>query len=353
MYTEDSVQEVKQKVEIVSIIEDFVTLKKKGINYEGLCPFHKEKTPSFYVSPVKQLYKCFGCGKAGDGLQFLQDKENMSYPDAIRHVANKYNITLVEEGSQNYTIPVWKNKTDLSPSIVKWFEDRKISQKTLIKMKISEGLEYMPQREKEVNTMHFNYFKDDVLINVKYRDSKKSMKLHKGSELILYNLDSLKGKKEVIIVEGEPDCLAVIEAGLDANYAVLSVPNGASEHRNNLQYLNNCIKEIAHIEKWHLGLDNDSNGRKLRDELADRFGKDKCDYIEWKDKKDANDVLKQYGINGVIECCSKPKKFPLEGSFTVSDFSMEIEDMYKTGLERGVSIGLDSTGTPALHGTQC
>src|SRR3972149_7277963 len=191
MYTEDSVQEVKQKVEIVSIIEDFVTLKKKGINYEGLCPFHKEKTPSFYVSPVKQLYKCFGCGKAGDGLQFLQDKENMSYPDAIRHVANKYNITLVEEGSQNYTIPVWKNKTDLSPSIVKWFEDRKISQKTLIKMKISEGLEYMPQREKEVNTMHFNYFKDDVLINVKYRDSKKSMKLHKGSELILYNLDSL------------------------------------------------------------------------------------------------------------------------------------------------------------------
>jgi twinkle protein len=338
MYAQETIEEIKAKSKLIEVVEAFTIMKPNGSSLIGKCPLHEEKTPSFHIKGDR--YRCFGCGKGGDIFQFLADKENLSYPDSLRYLANKYNITLVEEGSQNYTLPKWKNKTDLSPSIVKWFENRRISQKTLIKMKISEGLEYMPQREKEVNVMHFNYFRDDILVNIKYRDSKKSLKLHKGSELILYNLDSLKGKTEAILVEGEPDCLAVIECGLDSKYAILSVPNGASEHRNNLQYLNNCIKYCEHIEKWHLGFDNDSNGRKLREDIAERFGKDKCDYIEWKDKKDANEVLMWYGVEGVIECCSKPIKFPLEGAFTISDFSYEIEDMRLHGLNRGMSIGL-------------
>lgn len=345
MYTTDSIEDVKSKSNLLEVVEDFVIMKKHGSNWLGLCPKHDEKTPSFYVSLAegKTMFRCFGCGFTGnDSISFLMQKLNMSYPESLRYLANKYNVTLVEEGSQNYTIPTLSNKTDLSDKIVKWFADRKISQSTLLKMKVTEGIESMPVKDgwEEMNCIHFNYFKNGEVRNIKYRGKNKTFKLYKGAELLLYNLDSLKDKTEAILVEGEPDCLALIEAGYDKDYAVLSVPNGASEHRNNLQYLNNCVKEYAHIEKWHLGFDNDSNGRKLRDEIAERFGKDKCDYIEWKDKKDANDVLKQYGIQGVIECCGSPIKFPLEGAFTISDIGYEIDDMYAHGLDRGISIGM-------------
>lgn len=344
MFTQDSIDELKQKISLLEVAEGFTVMKKQGSSYIGCCPIHKEKTPSFHVTSVggKDMYKCFGCGKSGDFFQLVQDVEKCSYPEALRLLSDKFNIPLVEEGSQNYVIPEWRNKTDLSDKIVKWFADRKISQKTLLKAKVTEGIESMPVSGgfESMNCIHFNYFRNDSLVNTKFRGKNKVFKLVKGAELILYGLDTLKGKKEAFICEGEPDMLSLMEAGYDTDYGILSVPNGASEHKNNLQYINNSWKEIEHIEKWHLGFDNDSNGRKLREEIADRLGKDKCDYIEWKDKKDANDVLKEYGIQGVIDCCSNPIKFPLEGAFTISDFAYEISDMYENGLDRGVHIGL-------------
>lgn len=346
MYTQDSIDNLKAKVSLLQVVESYTTMKQRGSSNIGCCPFHNEKTPSFYVSPKDgtHIFHCFGCNtKGNDVFSFIMQKEKCSYPEALRLLSDKFNIPLVEEGTQNYVIPEWKNKTDLSDKIVKWFADRKISQKTLLKAKVSEGIESMPVNGgwSDVNTIHFNYFRDGELVNVKYRGPKKLFKLVKGAELILYNLDSLKGKKEAFIVEGCPDALSLIEAGYDnETMGVVSVPNGASEHKNNLIYINNCLKDIEHIEKWHLGFDNDSNGRKLREEIAERFGKDKCDYIEWKDKKDANDVLKWYGVDGVRECCSAPIKFPLEGAFTLSDISYEIADLYQNGLEKGASIGL-------------
>ncbi|MES2395848.1 MAG: CHC2 zinc finger domain-containing protein [Bacteroidota bacterium] len=346
MLTLDCEEEIKQKSVLIEVVEDFVTMTKRGTNWVGSCPFHKDYTPSFYVSMAadKTMFKCFGCSAAGnDAMKFLQLKEGLSYPDSLRYLANKYNIPLVEEGSQKYVVPEWKNKTDLSPKVVKWFEGRKISQKTLLKAKVTEGKELMPTKNgfEEVNTMQFNYFRNDVLVNTKFRGPNKSFKLVKGAELILCGLDSLKGKKEAFAVEGEIDWLSLIEAGFDnETMGVVSVPNGASEKKNNLIYLNNCLKDIEHIEIWHLGFDNDINGRKLREDFAERIGKHKCDYIEWKDKKDGNAVLMQYGIQGVIDCCSNPVKFPLEGAFTISDIAYEISDMYERGLDKGVSIGL-------------
>lgn len=83
-------------VRIEDVIEDFVNLKKKGTNYTGLCPFHDEKTPSFAVSPSKGIFKCFGCGKGGSALNFIMEHESFSYTEAIRYLANKYRIELVE-----------------------------------------------------------------------------------------------------------------------------------------------------------------------------------------------------------------------------------------------------------------
>lgn len=338
--SEETIATIKSKTDIVEVIQDFVTLSKKGVNLIGLCPYHKEKTPSFYVSPSKQICKCFGCGKSGDAIAFLMDAQQMSYPAALTYLANKYNIP-IEAESKVYTLPEWKNKTELPSSIVKWFESRGISQKTLSKARISFDKVCMPAIEKEVPAVQFNYFRDDILVNIKSRSQQKDFALVPKAQLIFYNLDSVKGKKEVFISEGEIDTLSLIEAGYDNETSgVVSVPNGAGVHNNNLAYVDNCIHLFEGVEKIHIATDNDVAGRRLREELAERFGKDRCDYIEFKSYKDANDLLKAEGIQGVIDVCSKPQNFNFEGTFSVSDFSYEIDDMYVNGLDRGVSIGL-------------
>ena len=90
---------VKDRVDIVEVIGDYVPLKKKGQNMWACCPFHGEKTPSFSLSPAKQIYKCFGCGKAGDPIQFVMDIEGIGFQEAIRQLAGKYGIEVEEDAS--------------------------------------------------------------------------------------------------------------------------------------------------------------------------------------------------------------------------------------------------------------
>lgn len=92
-----TVERIMDSVEIVDVIQDFVTLKKRGVNYVGLCPFHNEKTPSFTVSPSKGIYKCFGCGSGGNAVNFIIEHEHLSYPEALKFLARKYNIEIVEK----------------------------------------------------------------------------------------------------------------------------------------------------------------------------------------------------------------------------------------------------------------
>src|SRR6202021_1925018 len=85
---------VKQQADIVRVIGEYVRLKKSGQNFSGLCPFHQEKTPSFSVSPVKQMYYCFCCGKSGDVFQFVMELEKSPFPEAVRTVAEKCGIAI-------------------------------------------------------------------------------------------------------------------------------------------------------------------------------------------------------------------------------------------------------------------
>lgn len=341
MYTDATIQAVKSAAEILDVVSDFIQLKREGPNLVSTCPFpeHNEKTPSFKVSKSKQIYKCFGCGKSGDAIQWLIDYNKKTYTEAIEWLALKYHINLdtIEGGPKVYVKPTWKNNTDLNEKVVKWFEGRGISQRTLKEMRISQGIEWMPQTQSDRNVMEFNYFRDDVLINTKYRDSKKNFKLHKNSELIFYNLDCLKLYDEVYIVEGEIDALSLVEVGIKN---VLSIPNGASKDTNNLQYIDNCFDEFKDIKKIHLALDNDVNGRKLREDIAERFGKDKCDYITFLDCKDANECLQRYGSQALMDSCVNKIEFPLEGVFTISSYSNEIDDMYINGLDRGIELDI-------------
>ncbi|GAB3317449.1 DNA primase [Larkinella ripae] len=94
---EETIDRIRQSADIIDVISDYVSLKKRGQNWIACCPFHNEKTPSFNVSPVRQIYKCFGCGKAGDPVRFVMDIENIGYPEALRHLAKKYGIEIAEE----------------------------------------------------------------------------------------------------------------------------------------------------------------------------------------------------------------------------------------------------------------
>lgn len=96
MISPQSIQQVLARIDILDIVGGFVRLKKRGANYLGLCPFHNEKTPSFTVSPTKEIFKCFGCGKSGNSISFIMEHEKLSYVEAIRWLAAKYNIELEE-----------------------------------------------------------------------------------------------------------------------------------------------------------------------------------------------------------------------------------------------------------------
>ena len=97
MIPQETVQTILDTAQIVDVVSDFVSLKRRGANWVACCPFHNEKTPSFYVSPSKGIYKCFGCGKAGSAVGFVMEHEHCSYTEALRYLAGKYHIEIVEE----------------------------------------------------------------------------------------------------------------------------------------------------------------------------------------------------------------------------------------------------------------
>lgn len=103
MISKETIQQIQSRIDIIDIIGSFVKLKKRGTNYLGNCPFHNEKTPSFTVSPTKEIFKCFGCGKSGNAINFLMEHEKYSYVEVLKWLANKYNIEIEEtESSPEY-----------------------------------------------------------------------------------------------------------------------------------------------------------------------------------------------------------------------------------------------------------
>ena len=97
MIDRSTIERILDAAQIVDVVQEFVPLKKRGVNYLGLCPFHNEKTPSFTVSPSKEIFKCFGCGKVGNSVNFVMEHEHLTYPEALKYLAKKYHIEVVEK----------------------------------------------------------------------------------------------------------------------------------------------------------------------------------------------------------------------------------------------------------------
>jgi len=139
------IEEIESASDIVSTVARYVSLKKAGKNFKGLCPFHKEKTPSFIVSPEKQIYHCFGCGKGGNVFNFLMTVENISYIESVKRVASDLGIAIPEyhsdgqkSSSSEYDFLYKTNQianeyfsSQFSAQAKKYLENRKLKNETL------------------------------------------------------------------------------------------------------------------------------------------------------------------------------------------------------------------------------
>lgn len=334
MITQQTIDELKS----IAKISDFIDTKQKGNNKLALCPFHNEKTPSFTIPKDEQMYKCFGCGKSGDIINFIQETNNCSFIEAIRIIANRYNFDLNED-IKEYTKPIQRLEK-IDAKLIEWFESRGISNNTLLRFNITQSIEWMPKANKETLAICFNYYRNNELINVKYRAAQKDFKLEKNAELIFYNLDSIKDENSCIIVEGEIDCLSMYEAGV---HNVVSVPNGANANGNvNLKYLDNCIEYFYNMDKIIIAVDTDKSGQRLKNELIRRLGKEKCYEVQYpNDCKDANECIVKYGKEYLKNIVLNAKELPIEGVITHESIEHDVLNYFNNGYPKGCEINIE------------
>ena len=238
-----------------------------------------------------------------------------------------------------YVRPIKVEYKEPDSKVIEWFGTRGISQKTLIDLNVGEGSEYMPQTGKAENTIKFNYFMGDQLINVKYRDGRKNFKLYKGAEKVFYNINSIVGYDNCVITEGEMDVLALHEAGIKN---AISVPNGATLNSNNLDYLDNCIDYFEDKEKVILAVDSDDAGLALQQELVRRLGAEVCFLASFEDCKDANEYLQKYGKEKLSNRITTARPVPLENVTTFKDIEDEVTDFVRNGFKKGFQVGLSN-----------
>lgn len=233
-----------------------------------------------------------------------------------------------DDNYKSYVRPAWENKTELPSEVVDWFLKRNINQQTLIDMMVTAGREWMPQTQCEKGVICFNYFREGVLINTKFRDRDKNFKMVKDAEKIFYNIDGIKDQEEIYIVEGEMDCLTMIQAGYRNT---VSVPNGATKGNNNLDYFDNCYRYFENAKKVYILTDHDEPGEKLGQELARRIGVEKCYRIALDGFKDVNEQLCQTGSINLTQVTP----YPITGVFTVNDHWEGLLSLLKNGFPKG------------------
>lgn len=219
-----------------------------------------------------------------------------------------------------------------------FFANRGIKEETVDHFRVTQGKEFMPQKSEEVNVVMFNYFMNDKLINIKYRDRDKNFKLYKGARKIMYNIDSIQGNDYCVITEGEIDAMAVHQSGIKS---VVSVPNGFNATGQiNLDYLNDIYYVFENLEKIYLCVDQDEAGENGQRELIRRFGSEKVYIVDLKDCKDANEYLVKYGEESLKQAILSAPPCPIENVLTVSDIQADLDEFYKVGNQKGYMIGL-------------
>lgn len=225
-------------------------------------------------------------------------------------------------------------------SIFSYFTKRGITSETVTKFQISEGVEWMPQDQKEHKVICFNYFLEDDLINIKFKTSDKMFKMVKDARKIPYNINSIKDQTYAIICEGEEECMVWDQCGVPS---VVSVPNGASKNNNNLEWLD-AVYDMFEGKIIYLATDNDEPGRKLGEDLARRFDASDIRIVRFPDgQKDANDCLKAYGADFVKRLWENAEHLPVAEISSASDYRAAIESFYDSGYPVGALVDMAET----------
>ena len=274
-----TIQNILDTARIEEVVGDFVSLKKRGTSLIGLCPFHNEKTPSFHVSQAKGIYKCFGCGKAGNSLKFIMEHEKLSYPDAIRFLAAKYKIEIeekevsaeekiaIDERESLYALNQFAaayfyrklTETEEGKAVgMSYFKEREFTNDTIKKFQLG----YSPDKWDDLTTeaqqqgykreylektgltiskenKHYDRFRGRVMFPIhslsgrvlgfggrilssdkssaKYVNSPESEIYHKGSTLygIHFSRNAIVSKDECYLVEGYTDVISLHQAGFE------------------------------------------------------------------------------------------------------------------------------------------
>lgn len=303
-------------------------------NVKVFCPQcrdqrHDKRDRSLSCDLATGMFNCHYCGFSGCAAEREQEDWRKPY---FRNTAP------MRRQKPSYKKPTKTGSAILSAKALAYFNRRGISGQTLSEMKVTEGMEYMPQKDGQANTIQFNYYKDGQLVNTKFRTGDKCFKLVPGAELLPYNIDGIKGQKECIITEGEMDALSFYECG---RHDVVSVPNGANA---NLSYLDDYLEEyFDDKETIYIASDTDVKGIGLRDELLRRFGPERCRVLEYGEGcKDANEHLMKYGRDSLLKCLDDAPEMKIEGVFTVSDFEDSLDALFEHGMQKGVTIGHDN-----------
>ena len=165
MIDQHTVDRIIAAADITEVVGDFVSLKKRGTNHLGLCPFHNEKTPSFTVSPAKGIFKCFGCGKGGNSVNFIMEHEHLTYVEALKYLAKKYHIEVVEK---ELAIAREKFRQEGKPeamldkiaqgALQKFFQESTLLNQVYVKDGKISIKEFLAQKDKELTVTAFERY---------------------------------------------------------------------------------------------------------------------------------------------------------------------------------------------------
>ncbi len=212
MIPQDTIMSIIDTVRIEEVVSDFVSLKKRGANLIGVCPFHKEKTPSFIVSPAKGIFKCFGCGKAGDSVRFIMEHEHYSYPEALRYLANKYGIVIEEKEqtpeelmaqnerekmfnintfAQQYFSNTMKNDDEGQAVGMSYFRERGFRDAIIEKFQLGYCLN---QRDAFIQYAIKNGYSKDLLLKIGLASGNEERMYDKYQGRVIFPIHNLTGK---------------------------------------------------------------------------------------------------------------------------------------------------------------
>ena len=291
---------------------------------------HNKRDRSLRVNIDTGHCHCYHCG-----ADFYVPDDTEEREKAERQVARKRRAAAVVP--QHFQRPVFDaSKTTLSDATERWLvETRCIPQSVIAELRITEQEEFMPQFGAKERCVCFNYFEGGQLVNTKFRSGKKHFKMVQGAELIPYNIDSLIGQTSCIIHEGELDAASSIAAGFKG---VISVPTGAN---SNLSWLDRFMEtHFEDLEEIIIAVDTDSAGIRLRDELVNRLGAERCRVVAYgPDCKDANEHLVKYGLESLRIAIEQAVEVPLEGIFTAADLHGDLRALFDNGFGPGAETG--------------